>query len=168
MDELDLAFATVLTTGTLGIVGFLTTFFNGRADRRHTRRLAQDARLFESRVSVYEEVLAQANRDMLTMDRTYPMIGPQPEPPAPAADEDWTRLSARISALGSDDVRTALQAFMETANGFAAQAKVFRMMEAQHRKAEPENYVEIDVIRKEARRLLNVLATRINEELTKN
>jgi hypothetical protein len=165
MNELDVAFASVLTTGFIGVVGFLVTFFNGRADRGHARQLAQDARLFASRESVYEDALAQAHRDMLVMERTYPMIGPQPDPPPPVPDEEWTRLSARMLALGSDDVQAALRALMDKGRGFAAQA-VFRMMEAQHRDVGAEGHIEIHQIRTEARDLFDALAKRINEELT--
>jgi hypothetical protein len=166
MDELDVAFVSVLATGALGVVGFLVTFFNGRADRRHARQLAQDSRLFESREDVYEEVLAQANRYMLTMERTYPIIGPQPDPPPPVPDEEWTRLAARISALGSGDVQAALRVFMEKGNGFVAQAKVFGMMEAQGRKVESDGYLEIERLRRETRSELDELAKKVNEELT--
>jgi hypothetical protein len=168
MDELDVAFAGVIATGAVGVGTLLAAFFGGRADRRHARQLAQDERLFDSRVTLYEDALAQATRDMLAMDRTYPEVGSQPndDPPPPVSDKEWTRLVARIGALASDDVHTALKTFMEKRLGFAAQAMTFRMMEAEGRKVAPEDYREIERLRKEASDQLGALADQINEELT--
>jgi hypothetical protein len=167
MDELDVAFAGVLTTGFLGVVGFVTNYLTGRAERRHARQLAQDERLFEKRAAAYEELLTQAHRDMLSMERNYPMLGPAPAAPPEIDDLEWIALRSRILSYGSAEVLKRLDAYMEKVAGFIAVARTSKMMEAQGRQTPPEPYVELEQIRSEARELLKALANQINEELTK-
>jgi hypothetical protein len=168
MDAIDVAFVGILTTFVAGLAGLLVTLVNGRADRRHARRLARDERLFEKRSAVYEDLLTNAEREKAAMERTYPFFvegGSPPKLPEPLSDEEWWRLRARVAAFGSEPVRAAVDAYRKKAAAFFAQARTFRAMEAQGRDVRPDAYVESDRVRREAHALLEALASAVRGEL---
>ena len=169
MDALDVAFAGVLTTFLLGVVGFVVTLVAGHADRRHARRLAHEERLFEKRSVVYEDLLANAEREKAAMERTYPFFtegGSAPALPDPLSEEEWLRLRARLGAFASETVQNAADEYRKKGIAFFAQARSFRAMEAQGRDTRPDAYVESDRVRREAAELLERLATAVRDELT--
>lgn len=133
MDALDVAFAGVLTTFLLGVVGSVVALLSGRADRRHGRLLAQDERLFAKRSAAYEAMLAQAHREMAAMARTYPLlvIGKPLDLPEPLSEDEWLRLRASVEAFGSHRVRAAGDAYREKVLSFFAQAQMYAAMERQ-------------------------------------
>ena len=106
MDALDVAFAGVIVTGAVGVGAPFLNLLNGRADRRHERKLAQDERLFRGRSEVYVDLLTSAQEEMLRVERTFPILALSdgPEPPEPMSDEAVTALTARIAAFGSERV----------------------------------------------------------------
>jgi hypothetical protein len=114
--ELEVALAGVIASAAVGVV---TPFFGwlvARGNRRHERRLAHDARVFEHRATLYDELL----RDLLAEVRDFWMkhraaegepIGEEPTWP----DPEWLH---RLSTTGSDEVQNAVRGFVHWASRF--------------------------------------------------
>jgi hypothetical protein len=115
--ELDGAFAAVVVTG----FGLLVTLVNGRADRRHTRQLAQDERLFAKRGEVYVDLLMYGTRTMLKAMHTWPDFEPVPASKPPEtifSPLEELRLEARIAAFASSEVKDAVKEFGQRRRAF--------------------------------------------------
>src|SRR5438132_3607277 len=105
---------TVFGIAGLGLAG-LTQFTNTRlqrqlADKRsdHERRLAHDARVYESRRDTYVETLVQLHRLEMIMQLTEPFIGPVPDPPELPDDTETGLLRiSQLRAFGSAEVYAA-------------------------------------------------------------
>ena len=106
MDTLLVAVVGGLLGGTVGalIGGLLSLVQQGRehsnrrseaeAEQAHERRMAVEQRLQDRRARAYERILEYAYRLTLIVDRTEPLIGPTPEAPAWAGDEELLKLNA--------------------------------------------------------------------------
>lgn len=70
--------------------GIVATEFGRRLERRHQRSMAKSERLHAQRLSLYNDVARELERWRAVAVRTHPIIGPQPRPPEPIADEEWS------------------------------------------------------------------------------
>jgi hypothetical protein len=95
-----------VAAGALGTIGGLVFAHLGRrAEHEHARELSRSQRLHAQRQDAYVQVAAFLERSRLWAFRTEPFWGPQPEPPEPANDEEFVRLSALIAVAGSPEVQ---------------------------------------------------------------
>lgn len=87
------------------LVGFVGPIINGVQQRhaeheKHTR---------DRRADAYIDMLISLERDCAWMERTYPLMGPVPDPPAPPTDREYWTLRSRVAAYGSDRVKALLE-----------------------------------------------------------
>jgi hypothetical protein len=168
------ALAAAIGGPAVGIVTVVFAHYAGKESREqvgalakkqhgHERILAHDARLYESRSRVYEDLLADVHRDQLAMARTHPIIGPMPPPPPMLSDEEYLRLTARVAAFGSPEVLTALEAFTAKVRGFFAEAHTYDAMNLQQGHADP---MPMHNLRQEAGDRLKELEGLVRHELT--
>ena len=103
-------------TGAIGVVGgFVFAYFNGKAERLHTRQLAISTRLHEQRLSAYVEIGRFLERQYLyvkwveyvwTVPGTETLVS---DPPKPPSVDDWTMIMGRAKVSASAEVLEALQ-----------------------------------------------------------
>src|SRR5437763_1023376 len=74
------------------------------AEREHTRRLANDERVFSGKSAAYQETLRHLHRRWFFIERTHPAAPGRPPPPPPS-DEDLLEVEALLGAFGSEPVR---------------------------------------------------------------
>jgi hypothetical protein len=162
MSTIDVAFAAVVVTG----VGIPATLVNGRADRRHTRQLAHDARIFESRKELYVEILMYGHRTMLNAQHTWPLIEPVfPRPPEVILSPiEELRLEARIAALASSDVQKALRDFGIRQRAFFDYASEVEAERAREPGARPDR-AKLDRLRDAVTEGYNAIVELIRAEL---
>ena len=132
----DVALISVITSGSVGIGGLVFGFWNAkeerasrREDRDHSRRVAREERIYERRTEVYEDMLAQLEREVVICERTYPVLGPAPEPPDNLTDDEWMRLKARVSVSGSLEVHALVGDFYDVGVQFTQGWRACQMLE---------------------------------------
>jgi hypothetical protein len=82
-----IAIAGVSSGAAVGLAGLAFGYFNGRSERQHAEGLARGSRLHDQRLAAYAELARYLERERLYLQRTEPMIGPQPDPPGPLDDD---------------------------------------------------------------------------------
>jgi len=102
-------------TGAVGVVGgFVFAYYNGKAERLHSRELAISARLHEQRLAAYVEIGRFLERQYLYVKRVewewvnvLPVHGGDP-PEGPSVD-DWTMVMGKAKVSASAGVLEAMQ-----------------------------------------------------------
>jgi hypothetical protein len=126
----------------VGAIAVVVSGLNSRGDRRNVRGIAKDQRdheqrqmrsqrLHTSRLVPYEELLTYMHHSMLRVDRTEPILGPVPPPPAQVPVEEALQLQVRASMFGSPEVTEAAEEFISKVNGFFVYANTYAMMRDQ-------------------------------------
>lgn len=87
------------------LVGFVGPIIAGVQQRRAEHEKHNRDR----KADTYIDMLVSRERDCAWMERTYPFIGPMPDPPAPPTDQEFWTLKARVAAYGSHRVKTLLE-----------------------------------------------------------
>lgn len=93
----------------LGVaLGFVGQYALAYRRERAERRLAHDARLYASRGTLYPELLRARHRQLVTVERTYPLASAGPLPmPEPVSLDDAIDLGAKADAFNSPAVTEA-------------------------------------------------------------
>jgi hypothetical protein len=156
------------------LVGFVGPIIAGAQQRRaehekHTR---------DRRADTYIDMLVSLERDLTFMARTYPIIGPAPEPPAGPNDQEHWTLNARVAAYGSKQVQALLDRWNEKiVREFWLESATLRDMESSERRlsravardewgATPtEQYRKLQDIRGQAKALLTEIRRVVAYEL---
>jgi len=106
-------------SGAIGVVGgFVFAYFNGKAERLHTRDLAISARLHEQRLAAYVEIGKFLERQYLyvkRVERVYYIPVQVADPPEPPSVDDWTMVMGKAKVSASAGVLEALQEAENTA-----------------------------------------------------
>lgn len=163
-----------LATGAvLGVLGYLSAQGARRdarelaeAEREHTRRLANDERVFSGRSAAYQETLRHLHRRWFFIERTHPAVPGRPAPPPPS-DEDLLEVEALLGAFGSKPVRQAVYDFGTCAAQFKQAASQYDVFLAQG--AEPQAGLTREAVnhhRHEAWVKLREIEAMIQHELT--
>jgi hypothetical protein len=106
-------------TGAIGAVGgFVFAYFNGKAERLHTRTLAISARLHEQRLAAYVEIGKFLEWQYLYVSRVewwdIGLLVQTPDPPEPPGVDDWTTIMGKAKVSASSPVLEALQEVTNT------------------------------------------------------
>ena len=107
-------------TGAIGVIGgFVFAYYNGKAERLHTRQLAISTRLYEQRLAAYVEVGRLLERQNLYVSRvefSYKQMlhVPMPDPPEQPSVDDWTMIMGKAKVSASAEVLEALQEVSNT------------------------------------------------------
>jgi hypothetical protein len=112
LDELDIAFAGIVSGAVVGVTAPIVAWLIARANRGHERQLAHQARVFQQRGDVYVDLLEYCYREARAIERMG--IGEEPDASEPT-EAEVERLSARVSAFGSAAVLRQYQAFVKAA-----------------------------------------------------
>lgn len=106
-------------SGAIGVVGgFVFAYFNGKAERLHSRQLAISARLHEQRLAAYVEIGRFLERQYLYVKRVewvYRLPVQVADPPEPPSVDDWTMVMGKAKVSASAGVLEALQEAENTA-----------------------------------------------------
>lgn len=125
----SVALAATIGGPTVAAISVIVTARNSRGlakdQLQHERREAQNERLFSARVAPYEELLRYMHNAMLRVDRTEPILGPVPDPPAPMPEAQALAVQVRASMFGSPEVTAAAEEFISKVNGFFVYANTY-------------------------------------------
>jgi hypothetical protein len=149
----------------VGLGGLAFGYFNGRSERRHALRLARGGRLHQQRLAAYADLAAYLERERLYLHRTEPMIGPQPDPPAPLDDDEWTRLTGRMSVSGSREALLALEEAQRRAHSFNGALMAYRGMRNQNALQMPAARQRMDEVRTRASEAIDEVERLMRNEL---
>jgi hypothetical protein len=102
-----------------------------KGERTHARTLARETRLYEDVKHAYIDVLTflDAMRDVL--NRTEPIIGPQPDPPPLPSEDEARGLYARVAVVGSNAVIDELDALAAIQREFFARVHTVQIIREQ-------------------------------------
>jgi hypothetical protein len=128
---LTIAEWSVLATAAVGIAATVSPALVAWANRSHERKLARAERLYAQRHGAYLELTRFLERQRLVLDRTEPIIGPLPAPPADLDDDAWVDMRARWKTLASKDVQEALATAGQRFSGFVGAVMTLRVVQAQ-------------------------------------
>jgi hypothetical protein len=112
--ELELALASVLVTGFVGVATPLFAWLVARGNRRHERRLAHDARVFEHRATLYQDLLRSLSNEVLAFYARYRVIEGD-RVTGEVTDAEWL---SQVGAIASPEVREAVSGFTTWASRF--------------------------------------------------
>jgi hypothetical protein len=137
------------------------------ASRKHELRLAHEARIQDRRAAAYERILLHVYRLDTWVQRTEPMMGPKPDPPEDASDDEMYAVNAITAAHASPEVQRLVEEMSLRAREF--QVDVWRL---RHEKATgrdtpgmPPAGLELHKHREAFYAAVRALAEQINAEL---
>jgi len=170
-----IALAGIALSALLGWLGYRT----GNEARKDAHRLAteaadrasrdaREARLFERRKDVYEEVLEYVYRTEDTVDRTEPLFtwAGAPGPPAWPTEDEVRRQNARTAAWGSPELLGKLLALKTAVQEF--QGAVFVLASKRPAGTEKaEDVLDVQQKREAVKALVKDLIDHVNDELRK-
>jgi hypothetical protein len=128
-----IAVAGVSSGAIVGLGGLVFAYFNGKAERVHTERLARSGCLHEQRRLAYVEIARFLERQRLFLIRTYPFMGPKPAPPEPLGDDEWSAVSGLAAVSPSREVEAALQDAAQRGTEFESAAAIYQHEETSRR-----------------------------------
>jgi hypothetical protein len=140
--------------------------------RRHEAVLAAEQRRQERLAALYVDLIAYAWFIRDWADRTKPIISGagDPPPPPPPDDVERRRLTARLQAFGSRDIRGKLVALSALASRFESAVAQLDFEEQNPGRQGPTRWGElrreIDETRKEIRVAVDELGDAVNGELS--
>jgi hypothetical protein len=169
------ALTSVIVSGVLGAGGIAYAAWNSMrereyrrdadaAAREHEREVARTSRVQERRVEPYVDLVEMSQREMLGIERTYPTLGPQPDPPERLSDDEYLRLEARAAALGSTELVEAFRKFKDGARLFYINAGIYGDLK-QSGHFDEEITTKMLASREEARARLGELEAQVRDEL---
>jgi hypothetical protein len=148
-----------LAAGALGTLGGLVfAYFNRKAEQQHARELSRSERLHAQRRDAYVQLAAFLERMRLWAYRTEPFMGPQPDPPTQASDDEWTRLSGLAAVAGSLDVQSKM-------NGASKRLRDFEIAVLHYRTGRDERFVETRRQMEDARQAAFAAITEVQEAM---
>lgn len=108
----QIALASVIASGSVGLAAVLVTGFSGWRDRVHARTLAHTGRQQERLERTYLELLAYVHHRRVEANAIRPFLGPVPTPRGTTEDE-IARIQSLVMAHASKAVRDLLDEFGE-------------------------------------------------------
>jgi hypothetical protein len=111
----QIALASVIAGGAVGLAGILVAGVGGWRDRALSRNLAETARKQQRLAEAYVELIELAEkigywasrlRPVVTVDLDY-------QPPEPPSLDEQTRVCAKVLAYGSKDVKAKWKSWQE-------------------------------------------------------
>ena len=171
----DAALAAAIGGSLVGVAGVLFGWLNSRGERHnavalarerhdHERQLARGERFFDARSAAYQHALKVLYVAQERIDRTYPIVGPRPEPPEAPSEEEWSDMFVKLAVFGSEKLMQAFEAYSDKSNEFYAYASTYAAIREQ--KGQLGDTVEqMNRCREEAREALLAIERRIREEL---
>jgi hypothetical protein len=112
------ALAATIGGAAVGIAGIFFGWLSARGERQsaialaasqhaHERQLARTTRLYDDSRTAYEGLADLILLMGEVVERTHPIIGPLPDPPARPPDKELRMITARASVIGSQEVMDA-------------------------------------------------------------
>lgn len=128
----NIALTSVIASGLVGIIGILAAVFGGWRDRHAARSRAETERKQSRLAEAYVDVLDLTERVGYWASQLRPVSAPEDyQPPAPPTVADQTRVTAKLSAFGSPEVRALHKSWRACVNAIvAADLKVRLRLEA--------------------------------------
>jgi hypothetical protein len=167
---IGVAFAGVFVAG----LGLVVTYVNGHADRRHTRQLAHDERLFARRSDVYVDLLNFVFRQRDVVARTYRMLEApgMPGPPPDLPEDEVRLLEARLVAYRSPDTFAVLESVNAKLQEFRYEVETLRALERAGQGREPgtdywKHHQQLQQVKSAIGVRIQALADQVAAELTK-
>lgn len=146
MDASTVAIVSVAIVGGTSIIATIVTALNARADRRHSRQLAHDGRVFDSRRDSYREAV----KHLQLLDRWMQLTEPiatfpgMPTPPTLPNDEaEGQDRLANITVFASRDVYDTIEACTKTFSAFRMHLNTKRAIRAQVGGSNPETHPQV-------------------------
>lgn len=168
----------LLLLGGAGLAGLVSGVVDRRhaaaeaeRGREHDRDLAHDARLWEARSRLYEDLLTFMGVYGVLVEETKPIMrwGAPVEVEEPPTG-DRLRLAGRLRMYGSDRVIDLYEHWFKEVQGFFIESSIIDMHKQQQGGAEPvdtkPHREKLQAHREKARSLGNDVTRAINEELT--
>jgi hypothetical protein len=101
---MDAGTAAIIGTAVGGVIGFGGTWLSGWKQAKVAAR--------ERRANAYTQALIVLNRERLIVQRTWPVIGPGPDPPPALTDEEAGLAQALFGAHASAAMRRLLDSWV--------------------------------------------------------
>lgn len=162
------ALVSVIVSGTVAVSVALASMFaagrEGKAARKHERRLARDARLFEHRANAYAGMMKLCEIHMDRVERRGAIFVSELALPSLPSDEEQTVVRGQFGTFASPEADEALESFLNQVLAFLIAADVFEMVRDQEESIGKAGLARQDA-RDETRARFKELKGRIREDL---